>query len=1090
MSATHFWVDGKPASAQAFYGVACDPRRHVVVEACAGSGKTWMLVARMARAMLDGAPPGSLLAITFTRKAAGEMRGRLHALLQQWAELDDDALRQALRERGVASVDAATLARARGLHDEVLQALDGVQVATFHGWFASLLRHAPLEVLQSLGLPLHATLQDDDADLRRALWPAFYAHVASDESLRPVLEQGIRTLGMAAMQSALESVLPRQLEFTRAEAAGVLEASVKSVAQVFPAWSHVTDWARVLEQSPGLHQACWALCTAMGQAAKTDTARQRVQRMQQALEANDWAGVRAELLTDQGTPRKSLPAKDSGAYAELMAQVDELEQAQHQASCHAHQLRMVQLGRALLQVWRELKQQLGVIDMNDVERAAEHLLADAEVAGWIQQQLDARVKHVLIDEFQDTNPVQWHALRAWLEAYAGAGGGDAPGVFVVGDPKQSIYRFRRADARVFVQARAWLQQTHGAHMLGCDLTRRCAPQVVQVVNDGIAPLAQRMADAPEFRVHHSGRANTHEGAVWRLPLAPAPERKTSQTQTPSSWRDTLCEPMPEREDAAAQREAQTLAQWLAGVLPSQGWAPSDVLVLARQNSRLARLQEALTRHRVASAMADRTLLRDSPVVGDVAALVQACLAPHPDLALAHALRSPLFGATDAQLAALARRAQALAAQPTERWWQALQQAAPDADASDEDNATMRSWAAHLCHIAGYLQSLPPHDALVATLDRLDAVNAYAQRVPASMWASVQAQLDAVLDTALQLQEGRWLRPQDWLEHVRRSAIPHQWPTAPEAVRLMTIHGAKGLEAPVVVLMDANAGPRRAPSHETWLDWPPEDQAPRRLVFVRQSQQPPVCAADLALQQARAEAVEDLNLLYVAATRAEHHLVLSGHEVAKPQDSWYARLQALAQPAPTVPEPGAPGLAQTEVVAYRLGGEHRWPQAAQAANEPSLAQTDAGGDDARRMGQAMHRWLEGLSAHGPTEPVEPQALAQAFGLNHAQLQEVQHRVNAIRSGPAAWVWRQDRVQQEANEVDVYTASGWGRIDRLIWDVHQGCWWVLDYKSAHRPEQNEASRNQVRGYMAAVQTWFAHQTVRGALIGGNGSWSEVD
>ena len=1089
MNDTGYTIDGQPALAKDFYAVACNPQRHVVVEACAGAGKTWILVARMARAMLEGASPGSLLAITFTRKAAGEMRGRLFALLAEWAAMDDQALTDALQARGVGRVDADLLTRARALHPQALHALEGVQIATFHGWFASLLQHAPLEVLQSLDLPAHATLQDNDADLRRALWPAFYEHVADHSGLSEALQEGIRVLGMHGMQSALNSVLERQLEFTRAQQADILSSSVQSVAQRFPAWAHVTDWAKVLEQTPFLQQAGWALLHDMAQVARGAKGRQahkQVEKMQLALETNNWAGVRGTLLTEKNLPRMAVPGQDSPHYRAMLAWIEEVEQAQHQASCHAHQQRMVQLGDALLRVWRGLKQQQGVIDMNDVERAAERLLGDPDVSGWVQQRLDARIKHVLIDEFQDTNPVQWHAVRAWLEAYAGVGGGEAPSVFVVGDPKQSIYRFRRADARVFVQARQWLQQAHGASWLGCDLTQRCAEPVVQLVNQGIVAHAQGVPDAPEFREHRSARVQSGASAVWRLPLAEAPPRQKPAAGT-DEWRDTLREPVPEPEDAAAQREADALAQWLRDMLHTQGWQPADVLVLARQNSRLALLQEALTRQQVAASMTDRTLLRDSPVVTDVAALVQACIPPYPDLALAHALRTPLFGASDAQLAALARAAQPLPADPgCGRWWRALHQ--PNAEHGlDQD------WAAHIKRVAAALQALPPHDAMVAALDGLDAFNAYARSVPASMWPSVQAQLDAVLDTSLQLQEGRWLRPHDWLDYVQSSVIPHQWPTADDAVRLMTIHGAKGLESPVVVLLDTNPSPPRAGQDEVWLDWPLEASAPQRMVFVRQGKKPPLCALDLASQQAAAAAAEDLNLLYVAVTRAQRHVVLSGHEVTKAHNSWYRQLEGLAEPAPA-----ATGLAQDQaeppdVVAHRLDGAHQWPTMAATVHTPGAA--DEGGadsvtaDDAQRMGQAMHRWLEGLSALAPTEPVAPQTLARVFGLTPTQMEQVQGWVQAMQRGPAAWVWDKARVQQEANEVDVYTSNGWGRIDRLIWDGQTQCWWVLDYKSAAHPAKQQAALAQVRGYMAAVQQWFGGQTVRGALIGSNGNWTEV-
>ena len=165
---------------------------------------------------------------------------------------------------------------------------------------------------------------------------------------------------------------------------------------------------------------------------------------------------------------------------------------------------MVRLSRLLLTCFQALKQQRGWVDMNDIESAATTLLADSDISAWVQQRLDAQITHLLIDEFQDTNPMQWRALRSWLEGYAGAGGGSMPSVFIVGDPKQSIYRFRRAEPRVFRAASAFLQDAMGAAVLACDHTRRNAPEIVAVLNAAMVATPSNDPDAPVFRTHSTG----------------------------------------------------------------------------------------------------------------------------------------------------------------------------------------------------------------------------------------------------------------------------------------------------------------------------------------------------------------------------------------------------------------------------------------------------------------------------------------------------------------------------------------------------------------------------------------------------------
>ena len=179
-------VNGQPSSREAFYAIACDPRRSVAVEACAGAGKTWMLVSRIVRALLDGAAPHEILAITFTKKAAGEMRQRLQEWLADFAhERDPQKLVEALVSRGIGPSPASNGHEAlRNLYRSVLAADRPVQIRTFHSWFAALLRTAPLAVLQQLGLPGHYELLESDDEAVAALWRPFQTTVAADAALR------------------------------------------------------------------------------------------------------------------------------------------------------------------------------------------------------------------------------------------------------------------------------------------------------------------------------------------------------------------------------------------------------------------------------------------------------------------------------------------------------------------------------------------------------------------------------------------------------------------------------------------------------------------------------------------------------------------------------------------------------------------------------------------------------------------------------------------------------------------------------------------------------------------------------------------
>ena len=290
MTDAAFEHNGATVARARFYAIACDPGRSVAVEACAGAGKTWMLVSRMVRALLDGSAPHEILAITFTKKAAGEMRQRLQEWLLQFSQQDDATLRQELLLRGfMQEPTPAQLQTLRQLHATLLASGRPVQIRTFHSWFAALLRTAPLAVLQSMGLPTRYELLEDDTEAVAQVWLPFYAAVLADAGLQADYHAVVSAHGRAQTHKALAGALSRRVEFTLADEAGVVDASVQAWDVQFPALAgHATPAAWLLSDAP--RAQLLAAARALGQAsAKTFSAKGG--ELEVAVSSADAAGI-------------------------------------------------------------------------------------------------------------------------------------------------------------------------------------------------------------------------------------------------------------------------------------------------------------------------------------------------------------------------------------------------------------------------------------------------------------------------------------------------------------------------------------------------------------------------------------------------------------------------------------------------------------------------------------------------------------------------------------------------------------------------------------------------------------------------------
>ena len=1097
--------NGRPVSREAFYAIACDPARSVAVEACAGAGKTWMLVSRMLRALLDGCAPHEILAITFTKKAAGEMRQRLQEWLEEFSHKPLEELTVELIARGISPQGALDKREAlQNLYRQLLEAGRPVQIRTFHSWFAALLGTAPLALLQQQGLPAHFELLEDDAEAVREVWPPFLQTVAESASLRADYEAVVARHGRSQTHKALAAALAKRVEFDLADEAGVVDASVPPFQLAYPDLAALAEPAEALQTEAALQR--WrSRASALG-AEANKTPQKAADAIIDALACAD-LNQRLDMLRKAmfvaKEDRLSKNLEKFPAAQEAEPELQRLLTARRQHEAWQHQQRMARLARCLIAQFVAVKQQHGWVDMNDVERTALVMLADPVLSGWVQERLDARIRHLLVDEFQDTNPLQWQALHAWLSGYAGSGGGSAaPSVFIVGDPKQSIYRFRRAEPQVFIAAQAFVRDGLRGDLLSCDHTRRNAQGVIAAVN-AVMGQAQAQNETTGFRDHTT--ESKHPGQLLRLPaITDADGDSQGAGRDALAWRDSLTEPRHEAEETQRMRECTQAAAWVAAQIAA-GTLPKEVLVLARKRDRLASMQDSLRALHLPCVQPEKADLFDAPEVQDMVALLDVLVSPTHDLSLARALKSPLFSLGDDALVALA----VLRRQPEHAgcsWFDLLLKSellAPD----------LKALGPVLIQYQDWVSGLPPHDALHAIYEHGDVLACFAAAAPVTQRQAVQANLRALLAASLQHDGGRYLTPYAFVRAMKKGGVRAPGRADAQAVRMLTVHGAKGLEADCVLLLDTDTRPQKAETMGVLVDWPGEQTVPSAFVFLAsESNPPPSAEAALAAEQ-QARSREELNMLYVAMTRAKHCLALSSVLPGNSAPgSWWNRLAPLVTEVDVgttlAPAAGAEATPDT----FTIAALHPLPEALQsartkpgaAAADPTSATPVAMPGDAEStplslQGDAMHQLLEqagvagaplaDLRTHGwPAARVA--RLASDHDIAPAAAELAARMAQGILAGEGAWAWDPEQVQTAINEAPLHYQGQSLRIDRLVLrralsaDDAVAGWWVLDYKSAAQPQRQQALVAQLQRYQEAVQALMPGEAVHAAFLTGDG------
>jgi ATP-dependent helicase/nuclease subunit A len=872
---------------------ASDPSASAFVSAHAGTGKTKLLVDRLLRLMLAGADPARILCLTYTKAAAAEMAIRLQRRLGGWVTLSDADLDQELAELDVARGAAARL-RARALFAQVLDLPGGMRIGTIHAFCQSLLRRFPLEARISPHFQL-VDPADARADLERAREAAL---PEADPAALDALAGLVTADGFAGLVAMLEASRDR-LSPALALPPTVLEAAMRRVAGAVSRDEAALIAAAVDWPDEAPLRASVTLAARHG----SDGVRAKAARLLDwlalpvALRAEHWDEWVGEFLLDDGSPRglsvfanKRLAETHTGIIPACEAEQQRIAAVQDERRAHrlaAASAALLRLAAPVLEGYRQAKDRRALLDYSDLIGRTRRLLDDpATGAAWVLFKLDGGLDHLLLDEVQDTAPEQWLiAERLTADFFAGEGargGGALPRtLFAVGDRKQSIYGFQGADPEAFDRWRA----RYGRLVTQAGLAWR--PTVMDLSFRSTAPvlaLVDAVFARPDFAeaggapLRHAAHRAGQAGRVDVWPLAPRPEAAPGEP-----W-SIPAQNQPQA--SAPQTLVNQLAGWIAaqtggGVLENAGLEgagrrlrPGDVLVLVRRRGEFDRaLVRALKARGVPVAGLDRMVLTEQPAVQDLLALCDTLLLPQDDLTLAECLVSPLGGLSDDSL-------MQLAAGRTGSLWEALRARAGER----ADWGRARDFLAGLLARADYAS---PYDLLVEALGPLGG----RARLFARLGPEAAEPVDELLAAALLHAASHPPSLQGFLHWLRLSAaeVKREAEAAGDAVRIMTVHGAKGLEAPLVILPDTTA----LPPDEAGLVWI-NDQGTGADLPLWQPNRDFACRAVEQARQAgaAARAREYDRLLYVALTRARDRLLVCGWQLHRPQAGcWYDQVLA-------------------------------------------------------------------------------------------------------------------------------------------------------------------------------------------------------
>ena len=883
---------------------AANPAASRLASANAGSGKTRVLVDRVSRILIQGVPPEKILCLTYTKAAASEMQSRLFKTLGEWSILKDDKLDSELVKLMGNNDHGVSLKTARQLFAKALETPEGLKVQTIHAFCERILARFPIEAGILPGFePL------DDADmvlLRESVRKQIYKEAANDDT--GGLNQALRVLTSAKAEQTLDTLFKwmalNEEKIRRWDAAGGTKPLVEYLGLELPV-TPVNELKRQGWQRAPTSQITQAASEMLGSSSSGDVT--RAERMLEAFTIDDpvlaWDQYSAVFQkSKKDGPIKTIVTQQAGEFAQLFFSNDPKDGYDSERE---RVLRLVEkiksteslvfteafltIAREFTRRFKHAKHVRRGLDFSDQIILVRDLLKRKDVSDWIRYKLDGGIEHVLLDEAQDTSPEQWEIINSLAEPFTQ----DNPDrnskyprtLFAVGDEKQSIYSFQGAEPERFLGEIRKYSEEHGAQAIRMKMSFRSAPEILQFVDQIFVEnkVIQHMFDVNDYApasdlIRHTANRKDH----GRVDIWPAVDRPESEIDK-DPWDTTPVDSLSkfDAREQLANAIAIQIRDWIKNQEPifdrdldtTRPVQAGDVLILVRQRSDFFdAVIRNLKTEGVAVAGADRLKLKDAIVVKDLLSLARFTLLPSDSLSLAEVLKSPLFGFNDEALFEVAAQRGQITL------WRALQDKKP-------------KLAAQFKEIIKSSSRYAPYEFFTRVLDMADPQGIILKRrVFERLGLEAKDAVEAFLARALAHQ--RQSSPS--LEHFVQSFVQDEQELKRDMdggtgeVRVMTVHGSKGLEAPIVFLPDTTQVPTagetiiKVDGHGFALP-PCAAQTPEALKLCKE-----------AMKAKRLQ--EYLRLLYVAMTRAESRLIICGYKTGQKigkvtGGSWYKHAQA-------------------------------------------------------------------------------------------------------------------------------------------------------------------------------------------------------